>query len=73
MNSLSALPDYDELMESIKNSGKFNTTSDNIYEIRNSDLYDTNSISDEHTEEEFDEDSDETPSFLKDEDVVIIK
>lgn len=73
LNSLSALPDYDELMESIKNSGKFNTTSDNIYEIRNSDLYDTNSISDEHTEEEFDEDSDETPSFLKDEDVVIIK
>ena len=40
LKSLSALPDYAELMENIKTSGKFNTTSTNIYEIRNKELYD---------------------------------
>ena len=40
LNSLKALPDYDALMESIKTSGKFNSSGDNIYEIRNKTLYD---------------------------------
>lgn len=72
LNNLNQLPDYTELMESIKSSGKFNTTSDNIYEIRNKELYDINENSINNQENYYEEISDETPDFLRDEDIVLI-
>ena len=58
------LPAYDELMQSIQDSGKFNKTGENLYEIKSSSLYNG------ETEEKFFEEmeGDETPDFLKDED-----
>ena len=63
LKSLEDLPAYEELMQSIKDSGKFNKTSDNLYEIKSSSLYTG------ETEDKFFEEMDEsTPDFLQDED-----
>ncbi len=64
LKSLEDLPAYEELMQNIQDSGKFNKTGDNLYEIKSSSLYNG------ETEEKFFEemDGDETPDFLKDED-----
>ena len=64
LKSLEDLPAYDELMQSIQDSGKFNKTGENLYEIKSSSLYNG------ETEEKFFEEmeGDETPDFLKDED-----
>ena len=72
LNSLSQLPDYEELLESIKQSGKFNTTSTNIYEIRNKDLYDVSEVTTNNEEEVFEELTDEIPDFISDDDIVVI-
>ena len=73
LNSLSQLPDYEELLESIKQSGKFNTTSTNIYEIRNKDLYDISEVTTNNEEEVFEELTDEIPDFISDDDIVVIE
>lgn len=73
LNSLSQLPDYEELLESIKQSGKFNTTSTNIYEIRNKDLYDVSEVTTNNEEEVFEELTDEIPDFISDDDIVVIE
>ncbi len=73
LNSLSQLPDYEELLESIKQSGKFNTTSTNIYEIRNKDLYDVSEVTANNEEEVFEELTDEIPDFISDDDIVVIE
>ena len=64
LKSLEDLPAYEELMQNIQDSGKFNKTGDNLYEIKSSSLYNG------ETEEKFFEEmeGDETPDFLKDED-----
>ncbi len=65
LKSLEDLPAYEELMQSIQDSGKFNKTSDNLYEIKSSSLYTG------ETEDKFFEDMDEsTPDFLQDEDIL---
>ena len=68
LKSLDALPDYGDLLESIKNSDKFNSTSDNIYEIRNKELYST-----ENVDKFFDEVEDNKPDFLEGEDIVTVE
>lgn len=73
LNSLSQLPDYEELLESIKQSGKFNTTSTNIYEIRNKDLYDVSEVTANNEEEVFEELTDDIPDFIKDDDIVVVE
>lgn len=73
LNSLSQLPDYEELLESIKQSGKFNTTGTNIYEIRNKDLYDVSEVTANNEEEVFEELTDEIPDFIKDDDIVVVE
>ena len=64
LKSLEDLPAYEELMQNIQDSGKFNKTGENLYEIKSSSLYNG------ETEEKFFEEmeGDETPDFLKDED-----
>ncbi len=64
LKSLEDLPAYEELMQNIQDSGKFNKTGDNLYEIKSSSLYNG------ETEDKFFEEmeGDETPDFLKDED-----
>ncbi len=65
LKSLEDLPAYEELMQNIKDSGKFNKTSDNLYEIKSSSLYTG------ETEDDFFEEMDEsTPDFLQDEDIL---
>ena len=64
--SLAALPDYNELLESIKKSDKYNRNSENIYEIRDEKLYSTDDIA------YYDEMDDERPDFLKGEDIVSV-
>lgn len=73
LNSLSQLPDYEELLESIKQSGKFNATGTNIYEIRNKDLYDVSEVATNNEEEVFEELTDEIPDFISDDDIVVIE
>lgn len=73
LNSLSQLPDYEELLESIKQSGKFNTTGTNIYEIRNKDLYDVSEVTTNNNDELFEELTDEIPDFISDDDIVVIE
>ncbi len=64
LKSLSDLPDYDKLMETIKNSDKFNQDNEDLYSIKQGILPD----------EEFEEiPEEETPDFLKDEDIVVIE
>ena len=78
LESLDKLPDYDSLMESIKNSGKYNQNSENIYEIRNKELYNTdefNAVSDiaaSDNDSSFEELDDDVPDFLRDEDIVYV-
>lgn len=67
LTSLSDLPDYDKLIEHIKNSDKFNIDSENLYDIKQGVLPDEEL--DDGTFVELDE---ETPDFLKDEDIIII-
>lgn len=66
LTSLDALPDYNDLLESIKKSDKYNRSGDNIYEIRNEKLYATDDV------EYFDEMKDDKPDFLDGEDIVSI-
>ena len=69
LKSLEDLPAYDELMQNIKESGKFNKTSDNLYEIKSSSLY-----TGETEEAFFDEMNDELkPDFLEGEDIVEVE
>lgn len=68
LKSLDALPDYEELLESIKRSGKYNETGSNIYEIRNKELYST-----ENVDSYFDELDNEKPDFLQGEDIVTVE
>lgn len=69
LTSLSDLPDYDKLIEHIKNSDKFNVDNENLYDIKQGVLpeeFDAN-------EEVYVElDDEETPDFLKDEDIIIV-
>ena len=67
LSSLNALPDYNILMESIKASDKYNQSSENIYEIRNKDLYKTDDV-----DVYFDEMDEEKPDFLEGEDIVSV-
>ena len=67
LTSLDALPDYNELLSIIKSSDKYNKSSENIYEIRNKELYSTDDV-----DKFFDEESDERPAFLQDEDIVFV-
>lgn len=67
LSSLNALPDYNVLMESIKASDKYNQSSENIYEIRNKDLYKTDDV-----DVYFDEMDEEKPDFLEGEDIVSV-
>ncbi len=69
LKSLEDLPAYEELMQSIKESGKFNQSGDNIYEIKHQSLY-TGEDDDAFFE---DENEDETPDFLKDEDIIEVE
>lgn len=75
LHNLAELPDYDKLMEYVKNSDKYNKNTENLYRIED-DEADLNvaasEINDENKEEYFDEMDDETPDFLKDEDIVVI-
>ena len=64
LTSLDALPDYNDLLESIKKSDKYNQSGDNLYEIRNEKLYATDDVG------YYDEIEDERPDFLKGEDTL---
>lgn len=66
LTSLDALPDYNDLLESIKKSDKYNQSGDNLYEIRNEKLYATDDVG------YYDEIEDERPDFLKGEDIVSV-
>jgi segregation and condensation protein B len=67
LTTLDALPDYTQLIESIKSSGKFNATGDNIYEIKNKELSKADNV-----DEFFEELNDDKPDFLKYDDVVVV-
>ena len=69
LHSLDELPDYDKLMEYVRNSDKYNKNTENLYRIEDEIAADE---SEEKEEFFFEDDTDETPDFLKDEDVVII-
>lgn len=69
LRSLADLPEYEELMQNIKESGKFNQTGDNLYEIKSSSLY-TGETEDAFFDEMNEE---EKPDFLNDEDIVEIE
>ena len=69
LKSLADLPAYEELMENIKESGKFNKSSENLYEIKSSSLY-TGEAEDTFFEEM---EEGEKPDFLSDEDIVEIE
>lgn len=72
LKTLSDLPDYDKLMESIKNSDKFNEDNENLYSIKQGIL--PEELEAEEGEEFFEYSSkEETPDFLKDEDFVVIE
>lgn len=69
LKSLEELPAYEELMQNIQESGKFNKTGDTIYEIKSSSLY-----KGEEEDEFFDEMEEEAkPDFLDGEDIVEIE
>lgn len=67
LHSLDSLPDYNVLIESIKASDKYNRSSENIYEIRNEELYKTDDV-----DRYYDDIDDEKPSFLQGEDIVTV-
>ena len=71
LHNLGELPDYDKLMEYVRNSDKYNKNTENLYRIEEESAatYEENDNSDEEYFEEF---SDEKPDFLQDEDVVTI-
>ncbi len=71
LHSLDELPDYDKLMEYVRNSDKYNKNTENLYRIEEESAatYDENDNSDEQYFEEF---SDEKPNFLEGEDIVTI-
>ncbi|MBR1624301.1 MAG: SMC-Scp complex subunit ScpB [Clostridia bacterium] len=66
LSSLESLPDYNDILDSIRHSDKYNRSSENIYEIRNENLYSTDDVA------YFDEVEDDKPDFLKGEDIVEI-
>ncbi len=73
LKNLSDLPDYDKLMENIKNSDKFNKDTEDLYSIKQGVLPDD--MYNNEDEESFVDISqeEETPDFLKDEDFVVIE
>ncbi len=68
LKSLADLPAYDELMQNIEESGKFNHSGNTIYEIKNSSLY-----SGDMDDEFFGELDEETPDFLEGEEIVDVQ
>lgn len=71
LNALSDLPDYDKLIEHIKSSDKFNKDTQNLYGIEQGILPEDDASSEEE-DILVDFDDDDTPDFLKDEDIIII-
>ena len=74
LHDLTELPDYDKLMESVKQSDKFNKDTENIYRISDDNDDDgENPTGDTPQKDEFFEEiTDEKPDFLKGEDIVVI-
>jgi len=71
LHSLDELPDYDKLMEYVRKSDKYNKNTENLYRIEEeSAATDDNFSGGEDTY--FEVETDETPDFLQDEDLVII-
>ena len=64
LKTLEDLPDYDKLLSEVKQSDKYYENTLSLY--RNDEEYNL-------TEEYFEEITDETPDFLKDEDIVIVE
>ncbi len=75
LHNLGELPDYDKLMEYVKNSDKYNKNTENLYRIEDENIgadVAASVIKEESNDAYFDEMDDETPDFLKDEDIVVI-
>ena len=74
LHDLAELPDYDKLMESVKQSDKYNKDTENIYRITDDDSDDGDKPtgSEEGEDVFFEELSDEKPDFLKEEDIVVV-
>lgn len=74
LHDLAELPDYDKLMESVKQSDKYNKDTENIYRITDDDSDDGDKPtgSEEGEDAFFEELSDEKPDFLKEEDIVVV-
>lgn len=74
LHDLAELPDYDKLMESVKQSDKYNKDTENIYRITDDDSDDDDKPtgSEEGEDAFFEELSDEKPDFLKEEDIVVV-
>lgn len=69
LHSLADLPDYDKLMENVRNSEKFNKDTENLYRIEDdAAATETNENEDEY----FEEIDDEIPDYLEGEDIVNI-
>lgn len=72
LHSLADLPDYEKLMEYVKSSDKYHKDTENLYRIEDETASDL--IEDEDSEDAFfGELDDETPDFLKDEDLIVIE
>lgn len=72
LHSLSELPDYEKLMDYVKNSDKYNKDTENLYRIEDENK-DENEEKEDDEEYYFEEIDDEIPEFLKDEDIVDIE
>ncbi len=70
LKSLKSLPDYEELMKTIQESGKFNKTGSSIYAIKDKALYEGD-MEDSYFETE--EEAEESFAFMKGEDMVEIE
>ncbi|MBR1747994.1 MAG: SMC-Scp complex subunit ScpB [Clostridia bacterium] len=76
LHDLSELPDYDKLMESVKNSDKYNKNTENLYRITDDENPDDGGDSvpaDGDGQVFFDQMSDEMPSFLEGEDILFVE
>ncbi len=67
LHSLSELPDYDKLMEYVRNSDKYNKNTENLYRIE-----DDVAAEEDNEDDYYLSDSDDNPDFLDGEDIVII-